>query len=69
MPFSGWYPPKRRARWLSILVSVKREQGGGLVPLTGGENQTPTGECTLINICTSINKSYKDKDTPPIEEL
>ena len=55
MPCSGWHPPKRTARWLSTLVRVDLKQGGGLVPLTVGESQTPAGENTL-NICTYIYK-------------
>ena len=47
LPYPGWYPPKRTARWLSILVSVKPAQGGGLVPLMGRENQTPAGAYTM----------------------
>ena len=48
MPRPGWYPPKRTARWLSILVSVNCEHGGSLVPLTVGENQTPAGVYTSM---------------------
>ena len=33
-----------------MLVKVKLEQGGGLVPLTVGEDQTPAGSYT--SMCT-----------------
>ena len=56
MPCPGWYPPKRIARWLSILVSVKPAQGGGLVPLTGGDNQTPAGDYTVYIILMCAHK-------------
>ena len=48
LPRPGWLPPKRTARWLSILVSVNCEQGGGLALLTVGENQTPAGAYTSM---------------------
>ena len=43
-------PSKEDSSVVVNTVSVKNAQGGGLVPLMGGENQTPAGECTSINI-------------------
>ena len=78
MPCSGWFPPKRIARWSSILVSVKSEHGGGLVPLTVGENQTPAGAYTSMcahsmNLTITTLTDVKDMDligpSSPISEL
>ena len=44
MPRSVWSPPKRTAQWLSTLVNVKLALGGGLVPLSVGKDQRPTGD-------------------------
>ena len=77
MPCSGWFPPKRTARWSSILVSVKCEEGGGLVPLTVGENQTPAGAYTSMcahsmNLTITTLTDVKDMDliggSSPISE-
>ena len=77
LPRPGWPPPKRTARWLSILVSVKAEQGGGLVPLTVGENQTPAGAYTSMcvhsmNLTITTLTDVKDMDliggSSPISE-
>ena len=77
MPHTGWNPPKRTARWLSILVSVKCAQGGGLVPLTVGENQTPAGAYTStcahsMNSTNTTLTDVKDMDligpSSPISE-
>ena len=67
MPGPGWCPPKRTARWLSILVNVKCEEGGGLVPLTVGENQTPAGAYTSMcahsmNLTITTLTDVKDMD-------
>ena len=36
-----WFPPKSTAWWLLTAVKEKEEQGGGLVPLVGGEDHVP----------------------------
>ena len=41
---------------------MKPEQGGGLVPLTVGENQTPAGDHTFT-LCTHIYKLKLYKTT------
>ena len=67
LPRPGWPPPKRTARWLSILVSLKCEEGGSLVPLTVGENQTPAGAYTSMcahsmNFTITTLTDVKDMD-------
>ena len=77
LPRPGWLPPKRTARWSSILVSMNPEQGGGLVPLTVGENQTPAGAYTSMcahsmNLTVTTLTDVKDMDligvSSPISE-
>ena len=62
---------------MSILVSVKYAQGGGLVPLMGGENQTPAGDYTSMcahsmNLTMTTLTEVKHMDLigppPPISE-
>ena len=42
--YSGYCPPNSTARWSSIMVREKPEQGGGLVPLSWGEDHVPERE-------------------------
>ena len=39
--YPGCIPPKNTARWSSIMVREKYAQGGGLVPLSWGEDHVP----------------------------
>ena len=62
MPRPGWWPPNIVARWLSILVSVISAHGGGLTPLTVGEDQRPAG-AYYINVCTFNQLDYDYLDS------
>ena len=44
LPRPDCFPAKRTALWLSKAVRVKFEQGGGLAPLSVGEDQRPVIE-------------------------
>ena len=44
-------PPNNTARWSSILVRVKLEQGGGLSPVVRGDDQVPINkQCSMASL-------------------
>ena len=51
LPRPGWLPPKTTALLLSTVVNEKLEQGGGLDPVMGGDDQVPgNSEIVIIYI-------------------
>ena len=55
----GCIPPNSTARWSSIMVREKSLPGGGLVPLTIGEDHVPVRvegkQCTQSILTARIN--------------
>ena len=49
-PRPGWLPPKTTALFLSTVVNEKPEQGGGLDPVMGGDDQVPGNSEIVIYI-------------------
>ena len=49
-PRPGWTPPKTTALFPSTVVNEKPEQGGGLGPVMGGDDQVPGNSEIVIYI-------------------
>ena len=47
LPCPGWIPPNRTALCGSMAVKEKSEQGGGLSPVVGGDDQIPANDIMM----------------------